>query len=126
LSRKVLVVEDEPAIRDLLQLALEQEGYPVALATDGYEALTQLERERPELILLDLMLPHMDGVTFVAELERSGRRAGVPILVLSAASHASSTAAEIRAEGYLPKPFDLVELLDQVRALTRPPVALAS
>jgi CheY-like chemotaxis protein len=114
----VLIVEDEPAIRELLQVTLEDEGYGVAAASDGLEALAQVDRDLPCLILLDLMLPHMDGATFLAELARRGLWPGIPVIVLSAAAGADSWATEIRAEGYLGKPFDLATVLEAVDRIT--------
>jgi DNA-binding response OmpR family regulator len=116
-SRTVLIVEDDPAIAEVLQLVLEAEGYAADRARDGLEALERLDGKRPDLILLDLMLPRMDGATFAAELERRGLRGGIPILILSALDQADRWAAHLRADGYLAKPFEVATLLDQVDRL---------
>ena len=110
----VLIVEDDPAIRHVLQLALEEQGCTVALASDGLEALRQLDRELPDLILLDLMMPRMDGAAFLAELGSRGLRPGIPIIVLSASPGGDRWAAEVGAEGFLPKPFDVPALQEAV------------
>lgn len=118
MSSTVLVVEDDPSVRDVLHLVLESEGYRVSLAGDGLEALTRLDQELPDLILLDLMLPRLDGDTFLAELERRGLWPGIPVIVLSAAVGADRWATRVRADGYVSKPFDIVALLDEVSRVT--------
>ena len=114
----VLIVEDDPSVRDVLQVVLDSEGYEVVLAADGFEALDRLDEGLPDLVLLDLMLPRLDGASVVAELERRGLWPGIPIVVLSAATQADRWAARIRADGFIPKPFDIEILLDEVHRLT--------
>jgi CheY-like chemotaxis protein len=84
-GRLILVVDDEKAIRELLCRVLTIAGYEVEEAADGYEALERVARRRPDLILLDLMMPLMDGCTFLQELRASARLEQVPVLVLTAA-----------------------------------------
>ena len=114
----VLIVEDDPSVRDVLQVVLDSEGYEVVLAADGFEALDRLDEGLPDLVLLDLMLPRLDGASVVAELERRGLWPGIPIVVLSAATQADRWAAGIRADGFIAKPFDIDVLLDEVHRLT--------
>jgi CheY-like chemotaxis protein len=114
----VFVVDDDEWIHELLTMALEDDGYQVVTAHDGREALELLERCRPRLILLDWMMPLMNGPAFAAELRRRGLRPGIPILVVTADSNARGNAEQIGAEGYVRKPFDLGHLLDQVARLT--------
>ena len=107
---RVLVVDDDAGIRDLLDLALTNAGYAVALAEDGAAALAMVEAVAPDVILLDMRMPVLDGWAFAeAYRRRPGRRA--PIVVMTAARDAPGSAAEIAATGYLAKPFDLAELL---------------
>ena len=113
----MLVVDDDPDILQTLGLCLSTEGYRVLMAANGKEALQILERERPSVILLDLMMPIMDGWQFVAELEHRGQR-DVPLLILSADRAVQGHAAQLRASGHLAKPFDLEELLGKVQQLT--------
>ncbi len=113
----VLVVDDNPDILQTLGLCLSTEGYRVLMAANGKEALDILERERPSVILLDLMMPVMDGWQFVVELEQRGRR-DVPLLILSADRAVQGHAQQLRASGHLAKPFDLDELLGKVQQLT--------
>ncbi|MDQ4075608.1 MAG: response regulator [Chloroflexota bacterium] len=117
MSSKVLIVDDDPGIQETLEAILEFEGYEVSLARDGIEALSYLEEELPGLILLDLMMPRMDGFALTQELERRGLRAALPIIVLTADGRAQEKAARLRAEDYVEKPFELSDLLDKVARL---------
>lgn len=117
MSKRVLVVEDDADLRNLLRSILEGEGYDVDAAHDGYEALRRLDHRAPDLIVLDLMMPRLDGAAFVAQLEQMGLRPGIPILVLSAAERGADEARRIGAEAYVSKPFELLALLDQIARL---------
>jgi len=108
----VLVVDDDPDILDALSEILEVEGYEVQRARNGREALQRLERGLPDLVLLDLMMPVMDGWEFARSLSPAARP---PIIVLSADRNVSSRAREIGAVEWLAKPFELSELLAAVR-----------
>jgi DNA-binding response OmpR family regulator len=117
MARRVLVVDDDPMIREILLSALELDGYEAAAAGDGMAALEAVDRERPALVVLDLMMPRMDGFAFAAALEERGLRGQVPLLVLTADGRAEEKAARIGAEGWLEKPFALAELLERIEAL---------
>ncbi|RPH72374.1 MAG: response regulator [Myxococcaceae bacterium] len=110
--RRVLVVDDDPDILDALAEILEVEGYDVQRARNGREALQRLEQGLPDLVLLDLMMPVMDGWEFARSLAPGARP---PIIVLSADRNVSVKAKEIGAHGWLAKPFELSELLAAVR-----------
>jgi CheY-like chemotaxis protein len=116
-DRTVFVVDDDEWIHEALTMALEAEGYRVIGARDGREALDQLDGHRPGVILLDWMMPNLDGPGFVDALHRRGLRPGIPIIVLTADGNARNKAALVSAEGYVRKPFDLPELLDEVARL---------
>jgi DNA-binding response OmpR family regulator len=109
----VLVVDDDPDILDALSEILEVEGYEVQRARNGREALQRIEQDMPDLVLLDLMMPVMDGWEFARSLAPGARP---PIIVLSADRNVSSKAKEIGALGWLAKPFELSELLAAVRS----------
>jgi CheY-like chemotaxis protein len=109
----VLVVDDDEPLREVIVDALRGEGYRVVAACDGLEALERLEGEAPALILLDWMMPRLDGAGFATELRRRLDR-DIPIVVMTAGGAARSHAARIGAVGYLNKPFELAVLLDQV------------
>lgn len=116
---RVLVIDDDEHLRRLTSCALEMEGYEVIAAADGLAALQVLEHDAPNVILLDLMMPVMDGRRFSqAYRERPGPHA--PIIVLTAAGEAAVGAAEIGAASYLRKPFDLDALLKSVDRLVTP------
>jgi DNA-binding response OmpR family regulator len=116
----ILVIDDDPNIRQVIGFALRDEGHQVGEAPDGNAALALIEAQHPDLILLDMKMPIMDGWEFVRRYrERHGHRA--PILVVTAATDAARRAAEVAAEDYLPKPFDLDALVERVAALVSGP-----
>ncbi len=116
--RTILVVDDEPNIVELLRLYLEQEGFGVLAAGDGERALELLERHRPDLVILDLMLPRLDGF----EVTRRIRRVSdVPILMLTARNEDvdSIVGLELGADDYVTKPFNPRALVARVKAVLR-------
>lgn len=114
---RVLVVDDERQIRDVVAEALADDGYEVETAANGAQALAVLSRWVPDLIVLDLMMPVMDGATFrVRQLALDGA-AEVPVLILSASRDAEGQRAKLGALGFIHKPFDLDALLDHVGRL---------
>ena len=119
-GRLILVVDDDPDILQTLALCLSTEGYRVVTSTNGREAIDQLGRETPAAVLLDLMMPVMDGWQFISEIENRGMRR-MPILILSADRAVQGHATKLGAEGHLAKPFDLEELLGKVHQLTGGP-----
>jgi CheY-like chemotaxis protein len=112
----VLVVDDDPDILEAICDILEVEDYRVAKARNGLEALERVDAERPDAILLDLMMPVMDGVTFAQALRDRPAR-DVPIVVISADGN-PQRAASVGARAYLAKPFDIDTLLAHVGAIT--------
>lgn len=112
--RLILVVEDDEAILRSIEEILTDEGYAVAAALNGKEALERVQRAAPDLILLDMKMPVMDGWAFAAAYrELPGPHA--PIIVMTAAHDAQQRASEISADDVIAKPFDVNHLLDIVR-----------
>lgn len=114
---RILVVDDDTSIRSFVEMALDGEGYAVSTANNGAQALVVTGEVQPDLILLDMRMPIMDGWTFARRYrDQAGPHA--PIVVITAATDAGERAAEIQADGYLGKPFDLDELLGLVSRYT--------
>lgn len=116
---RILVVDDEPAVRDALTAGLAFEGYDVRQASDGVAALAEVDREPPDLVLLDILMPHMDGLTVCRRLRSGGNDVGVLMLTARDTVGDRVTGLDAGADDYLAKPFELDELLARVRALLR-------
>lgn len=116
---RILIVEDEPDLRSLLDRSLEEAGYRVLLAEDGIEALEKATTEPLDLILLDLMIPHVDGMEVCRRLKRDARTARVPVIMLTARQEPADRIAglEFGADDYVTKPFNLRELVLRVAAV---------
>ena len=116
---RILIVDDEPAVREALRRSLAFEGYDTELAADGVEALEQAEAYRPDAIVLDVLMPRMDGLTTARRLRATG--VTTPILMLTARDTVGDrvTGLDAGADDYLVKPFELDELLARLRALLR-------
>ena len=116
--KKILVVEDEPTLVTTLRFNLEREGYAVVSASDGETGLALAREEKPDLIILDLMLPRLDGFEFCRILRREQ---GMPVLILTAKTEEVDKVVglELGADDYVTKPFGMRELLARVRALLR-------
>lgn len=119
--RRILVVEDEEEIVRLLRFHLEKEGYKVYSAGSGPEALEQASESRPDLVILDIMLPEMDGLEVCRRLRGSEITASIPILILSARKEELDRVLglELGADDYMVKPFSVRELVARVRAMLR-------
>ena len=117
----VLVVEDEPAQREVLAYNLEAEGFRVALAEDGDEALVLFEEDAPDIVVLDWMLPGVSGIEICRRLKANPASRGVPIIMLSARSEEVDRVRglETGADDYVVKPYSLVELIARVRTQLR-------
>ncbi len=117
----IVVVEDEQDIQDLLKFHLSHEGYTVTTATSGEEAVKVVARKPPDLVLLDLMLPGLDGLDVCRMLKRDPKTAGIPIVMVTAKGEESDvvTGLELGADDYIAKPFSLKVLTARVRAALR-------
>jgi DNA-binding response OmpR family regulator len=120
-GQQILVVDDEPKIVRIVQAYLERDGYGVLTASDGPEALDMLRRERPDLVVLDLMLPAISGWDVCRALRRDAMTATLPIIMLTARDEISDriVGLELGADDYVVKPFDPNELVARIHAVLR-------
>ncbi len=118
MSKKILVVDDEPKITQLVSDYLTRAGYAVEVAHDGKMALSHTRTDKPDLVVLDLGLPHLDGLDFTREIRKTSN---VPIIMLTARSEESDKliGLELGADDYITKPFSPKELVARVRAVFR-------
>ena len=119
--QRILIVDDEAPMRELLQDALSREGYELLIATDGKDALDQVLRQLPDLILMDVRMPRLDGVTLCKALRAHKQTHSIPIIILTTLnSHKQLEACMAAgADDFIAKPFDVVELRIRVGAMLR-------
>ena len=110
----ILVVDDDREIRDLFEILLSDEGYHVITAVDGAQALRRARDERPDLILLDLMMPRVDGVAFSRAYREHGGRAPVILITATAPDHLAAVVEASGVVACIPKPFDVVDVLTTI------------
>ena len=121
MAKTILIVEDDPNISELVQMYLEKEGYNTRIASDGGQGLDLFRQLRPDLVLLDIMLPDTDGLAIMRRLRADRLTATVPIMMLTAKDTELDKvmALDGGADDYLTKPFSLMELASRCRALLR-------
>jgi CheY-like chemotaxis protein len=127
-SAKILVVDDDPDMREALQMVLESSGYAVVLAEDGVECLSILKQEQPDLMILDLLMPRMDGFEVCKTLKdpRYAKYAGMPIIILSSVQEGVSqrryeleTGVRLDVDDYVEKPIESAVLLERVGKIVK-------
>ena len=118
MARNILVVEDDRNISELIRMYLEKEGFEVRLAYDGGKAVEEYDKRAPDMVLLDIMLPVMDGWGVCAHIREKGK---TPIIMLTAKSDVGDriTGLEMGADDYLVKPFGVMEMVSRVKAVLR-------
>ena len=118
MARNILVVEDDRNISELIRMYLEKEGFEVRLAYDGGKAVDEFEKQRPDMVLLDIMLPVLDGWQVCGRIRE---KAKTPIIMLTAKSDVTDriTGLEMGADDYLVKPFEMKELMARINAVLR-------
>jgi DNA-binding response OmpR family regulator len=121
LGRSILIVEDEKEIRDLLVLYLRKEGFQPLVAQDGEEGLSKARSEKPDLILLDILLPKMDGLELLRKIRSDREIARTPVAMLTAKGDETDriVGLELGADDYIPKPFSPREVVARIKAIFR-------
>jgi DNA-binding response OmpR family regulator len=112
MAKKILIADDEEDVKCVLQMFLESKGYRVCTAYDGLDAIDQTRREKPDLILLDIMMPLLDGFEVCKKLKADPETAAIPVVMVSASSYAESVQKGLDAGAceYIVKPFEPVDL----------------
>ena len=119
MARNILVVEDDRNISDLIRMYLEKEGFEVRSAYDGGKAVEEYDKQAPDMVLLDIMLPDGSGLQLLEELKRQRRQAGIIIISARDSLDDKIEGLELGADDYLPKPFHLAELSARIRSVVR-------
>jgi len=116
-AKRILMVDDEPEFLEMVKTRLEAGGYEVITASDGQQGLDKAKKEKPDLIILDLMLPKMDGYKVCGFLKKDTRYSGIPIIILSARAQEEDMklGEELGADAYIIKPFDAPVLLNKIK-----------
>ena len=116
-NETILVIEDDPSVRTLLEKSLTAKGYRIVVADDGLTGLTSLEDTRPDLIIVDIMMPRLDGMTFVKAVKGNDRTRSIPVIFLTAKNDPKTMieGINIGARFYVTKPFQMDELLSKVQ-----------
>lgn len=121
MTKRILIADDEPAVRQLLELVLRSQGYDVFVTQNGDQLVRTAQEWIPDLVIVDLMMPQMDGYEAIRQLRNDTRTAHVPMLILTARSTAEDvvTGFDTGADDYVTKPFNIPELLARIRAHLR-------
>ncbi|MGC8797897.1 MAG: response regulator transcription factor [candidate division WOR-3 bacterium] len=124
-KKTILVVEDEPNLRELVKARLEQSGYEVVTAADGFNAIVQARKVKPDLIILDLMIPKMDGYTVCRTIKSTADLNRIPIIMFTARTSPDDVrrGKDMGADAYITKPFNPETLLGKIQELLAPPSA---
>jgi two-component system alkaline phosphatase synthesis response regulator PhoP len=122
-AKSILVIDDEPSIGRVVQFKLQQEGFKVRVATDGLEGLAYMKEEKPDLILLDLMMPGMDGFEVCRRLRAAPETVATPVIILSARGQEMDRlrGAELGVLDFFTKPFSPQKLLERVKEVFKSP-----
>lgn len=118
-KKKILIVDDEPQLAGFVKMRLEANNFEVTLASDGFDGLKKVKEEKPNLILLDILMPNLDGFRMLAVLKENNETKSIPVIMLTAKDALDSVAKalEMGASDYIVKPFDSKMLLEKIRKL---------
>lgn len=121
MAKRILLVDDEPDFLDMVKTRLEASGYEVITAADGQQGLDKAKKEKPDLIILDLMLPKMDGYKVCGLLKKDTRYSGIPLIILTARAQGEDMklGEELGADAYIIKPFDAAALLGKIEGFLK-------
>jgi DNA-binding response OmpR family regulator len=116
---RVLIVDDDPVVRRMLQLSFESEGFDVLTAADGFEGLDAMRSGKPDMVILDIMMPKLDGMKVLDELNGDDELRGMPVILLSAKATSLDVDLGLKAGAadYVTKPCDPIDLVDRVRSV---------
>jgi DNA-binding response OmpR family regulator len=119
MAESVLIVDDDPVVRRMLQLSFESEGFDVATAGDGLEGLEAMRADKPDAIILDIMMPKLDGMKVLDEMNGDDSLRGLPVILLSAKATSLDVDLGLKAGAadYVTKPCDPIDLVDRVRSV---------
>jgi CheY-like chemotaxis protein len=117
MDRRILVVDDDASIRDMARLMLEKKGYAVATAEDGLAALDEIRKQRPDLIIADVLMPKMDGYALYKELKKNKITADIPVLIVTARGMMEDSFKVLGADGFISKPVLPEELLKEIEKI---------
>ena len=125
MSEKILIVDDEPHMLRVTELSIKKGGYQIVIGRNGKEALELAAREKPSLIVMDVSMPEMDGLTALTQLKANPETAQIPVIMLTVRGQAMARqqAEQSGAAVYLTKPFSPSQLLVEVKRLLEPPAA---
>ena len=119
-KQAVLVVDDDEAVRELVATILEEEGYAVRTASSGSEALSVTRQERPAVVLMDVIMPGLDGLSTCGRMRADEQLAALPVVLMSSGPVTGDELRRCRADTFLPKPFDITRLVDEVERCLGP------
>jgi two-component system response regulator VicR len=122
MANKIMVVDDEQDVVDLVKLVLESDGFNVVTAYSGKEALDKIDREMPDLVLLDIMMPQMDGWEVYSRIRANPKTANIPVAMLTAKSQSIDKMIGlhvVKVDDYITKPFGRSELLERVKRILK-------
>ena len=121
MGRNILVVEDDPNISDLIHMYLVKEGFDVRIAGDGGKAIEEFQKQAPDLILLDIMLPGQDGYSILEKLKKEPKTRDIPVIMVTAkeAEYDKVRGLDSGADDYITKPFGMMEFISRVKAVLR-------
>ncbi len=116
---RILIVDDEPDVRENLSSILSKEGYEVRAASDGSQGLVMVEGYKPDLILLDVKMPNLDGLEVCRRIRNTNRVKGIPIIMITGYPEEKQVALNVGADDFLNKPFDKLDVLTRIRCILK-------